>query len=107
MSSTTTEPVIDDLGYGVDFKCGVKMVLFPESEERKTPALFVSVLGNDGVWVDWPIAVRSKGFSEFWKEAVAKIVGEEAAVKVEIDYLTSLFEELGDVLSEKIKGGEE
>jgi len=107
MSSTTTDPVIEDLGYGIDFNCGVKMVLFPESEERKTPALFVSVLGDDGVWLDWPITVRSKGFSEFWKDAVAKIVGEDKAIKAEIDELISIFQDFEDALSEKRKGGEE
>ena len=74
MAYTDTKPA-DNLGYGVDFRCGVKMVLFQKSEARATPALFVSVLGDDGVWQDWPIAVRSKGFSEFWKKAVAKLVG--------------------------------
>jgi len=80
MNYTDTKPV-EALGYGVDFKCGVRMILFPKSQVRATPALVISVLDDDGIWQDWPIAVRSKGFSEFWKKAIAKLVGLEPDFK--------------------------
>ena len=80
-SCTDTKPV-EALGYGVDFKCGVRMILFPKSQVRATPALVISVLDDDGIWQDWPIAVRSKGFSEFWKKAVEKLLGLEPDFEV-------------------------
>lgn len=80
MSYTDTKPA-EALGYGVDFKCGVQMTLFPKSQVRTTPALFISVRDDDGIWQDWPIAVRSKGFSEFWEKAVAKLIGIESTSK--------------------------
>ena len=81
MSYTDTKPV-EALGYGVDFKCGVRMILFPKSQVRATPALVISVLDDDGIWQEWPIAVRSKGFSEFWKKVVEKLLGLEPDFEV-------------------------
>jgi len=80
MSYTDTKPT-EALGYGIDFKCGVRMVLFPKSEARATPTLFISILDDNDIWQDWPIAVRSKGFSEFWEKAVAKLIGIESTSK--------------------------
>lgn len=57
------------------------MVLFPKSEARATPTLFISILDDNDIWQDWPIAVRSKGFSEFWEKAVAKLIGIESTSK--------------------------